>query len=95
MIVFKKSIHSGNTNEMDLDVTQEQIDAWEGGMLIQEAMPHLSVDEREFLMTGSTREDWDTMFPEEDEDEDDDDYEPEYDGQPDEAQEWHDFDPDC
>ncbi len=22
-------------------------------------------------------------------------YEPEYDGQPDEAQEWHDFDPDC
>ncbi len=23
------------------------------------------------------------------------DYEPEYDGQPDEAQEWYDFDPDC
>ncbi len=23
------------------------------------------------------------------------DYWPEYDGQPDEAQEWHDFDPDC
>lgn len=22
-------------------------------------------------------------------------YEPDYDGQPDEAQEWHDFDPDC
>lgn len=22
-------------------------------------------------------------------------YDPEYDGQPDEAQEWHDFDPDC
>jgi hypothetical protein len=28
------------------------------------------------------------LLPEEDEDED-------YDGQPDEAQEWHDFDPDC
>ena len=25
----------------------------------------------------------------------DSDYEPEYDGQPDEAQEWYDFDPDC
>jgi len=24
-----------------------------------------------------------------------DEYEYEYDGQPDEAQEWHDFDPDC
>jgi hypothetical protein len=23
------------------------------------------------------------------------DFEPEFDGQPDEAQEWHDFDPDC
>jgi hypothetical protein len=22
-------------------------------------------------------------------------YEPDFDGQPDEAQEWHDFDPDC
>lgn len=29
------------------------------------------------------------LAPEEDEDEDD------YDGQPDEAQEWHDFDPEC
>ena len=28
-------------------------------------------------------------------DEDEEDSEPEYDGQPDEAQEWHDFDPDC
>ena len=25
----------------------------------------------------------------------DEEYEPDYDGQPDEAQEWHDFDPDC
>lgn len=25
----------------------------------------------------------------------DEEYEPEWDGQPDEAQEWHDFDPDC
>ncbi len=36
--------------------------------------------------------DWDEAYEPEDEA-----YEPEYedDGQPDEAQEWHDFDPDC
>jgi hypothetical protein len=35
---------------------------WERGVLIQDAMPHLSPDEREFLMTGITPDEWaDTM----------------------------------
>lgn len=39
---------------------------------------------------------WDWSEPaESDEDEVEDEDEPEWDGQPDEAQEWHDFDPDC
>jgi hypothetical protein len=51
---------SGLAHEREIDVTQEQIDLWSGGALIQVAMPNLSRAEREFLMTGATQEEWDT-----------------------------------
>ncbi|MDC3304611.1 hypothetical protein OAV48_00695 [bacterium] len=37
---------------MKLDVTMHEYLLWREGMLIQEAMPNLSVVEREFLITG-------------------------------------------
>ena len=37
---------------------------WEGGKLIQNAMPFLDADRREFIMTGMTPAMWDEMFPE-------------------------------
>ncbi len=49
----------------EIDVTQSQIDAWKGGVLIQNAMPNVSEDDREFLMTGITPEEWDTHFSDE------------------------------
>jgi hypothetical protein len=50
---------SGMVNRMNLDVTVEQIEQWKGGDLIQDVMPHLSRDEREFLITGMTPDEWD------------------------------------
>ena len=47
---------------MEIEVTQEQLSSWESGTLIQNAMPHLSADEREFIMTGITPEEWDSAF---------------------------------
>jgi hypothetical protein len=47
---------------MEIDVTEEQLAAWRGGQLIQEAMPHLSADEREFIMTGVTPTEWKDAF---------------------------------
>jgi hypothetical protein len=35
--------------------------------LIQDAFPTLTADEREFILTGITSEEWDEIFPEEDE----------------------------
>jgi hypothetical protein len=32
------------------------------GELIQNAMPHLSADDREFVKTGITGEEWDQLF---------------------------------
>ena len=61
MLITKTSMLSGETRSLDLDITQDQIDLWEGGMVIQNAMPDLSVDEREFIMTGVTAEEWETM----------------------------------
>lgn len=62
MKITRTSMQSGIERTIDIDVTQEQIDAWEKGALIQNVMPHLSLDDREFLKTGITSEEWDEMF---------------------------------
>jgi len=59
MIITRQSILSKKISTMDIDVSHEQIAQWEGGMLIQNAMPHLCEDEREFIMTGITPDEWD------------------------------------
>jgi len=64
MIIEKTSPFSGNVNRMSIQVTQAQIDAWQGGELIQNAMPNVSADEREFIKTGITPEEWEETFGE-------------------------------
>tara|TARA_R110000824_G_scaffold35539_1_gene111289 strand:- start:47 stop:250 length:204 start_codon:yes stop_codon:yes gene_type:complete len=65
MQITRKSMMSGVTRTRNLPVTPEQIREWEGGMLIQNAMPHLSMTDREFVMTGVTDEEWQEEFAEE------------------------------
>lgn len=62
MLITKLSPISIKDHTREIDVTQSQLDAWKGGLLIQKAMPHLSADDREFLMTGITPEEWDCQF---------------------------------
>ena len=57
-----KSAISGNINTLDVAITHEQFSAWVDGALIQEAMPHLTASEREFLMTGITPKEWHEYF---------------------------------
>ena len=64
MLITKVSMLSGVTHTRDIDVTQEQLEAWAGGVFVQNAMPHLSVDDREFIKTGSTPEEWEDLFNE-------------------------------
>jgi hypothetical protein len=62
--VTRRSPRTGQHNTLDLPVTLEQIEAWRSRRkLVQEAMPHLTPDQREFLMTGYTAEDWAILFP--------------------------------
>lgn len=64
MKIIRVSKITGKTHEREIDVTSEQLYAWQNGMLIQNAMPNLSVDDREFIMTGTTPEEWDAAFSE-------------------------------
>ena len=67
MRITKRSMLSGETNTWDIDVTPEQLQAWRDGVLIQNAMPNLTPDEREFIMTGITPSEWEQEFGEEEE----------------------------
>ena len=59
---------SGVERTLDLNITQSMLADWESGTLIQEAMPQLNADEREFIMTGVTPEEWSKEFGDEDSD---------------------------
>jgi 7,8-dihydro-6-hydroxymethylpterin-pyrophosphokinase len=65
MIVTRKNIFTGVERSLDLDVTQEGLNRWKNGELIQNVFPHLSVDEREFLMTGILGEEWNELMEDE------------------------------
>lgn len=62
MLITRKSMLTGEERTLDLPVTEEQISRWQAGELIQNAMPHLTAGEREFIKTGITDEEWDAEF---------------------------------
>ncbi len=62
MLITRISAISNNKNTMDLDIDEYQLKQWQNGGLIQDVMPHLTADEREFIMTGITPEEWDATF---------------------------------
>ncbi len=65
MRVYMTSPRTGVQNSRDIDVTPEQWRKWRHGTNIQNVMPNLSPEDREFLMTGYTPEDWAAIFPSE------------------------------
>ena len=64
MQITRTNPFTGKTNTREIDVTYNQLDRWQGGELIQVAMPHLSADDREWIKTGITSESWNEMFDE-------------------------------
>lgn len=74
MIIAKKSQWSGELHERDIPITEQQYHDWQtSGTFVQDAFPLLSPDDREFLISGVTPEEWAAAFPPEDE------YDDEYD----------------
>jgi hypothetical protein len=58
MKITRQSLFTGKVRTLDLDIPQEGYEDWMGGELIQNALPDLSTDEREFLISGVTAEEW-------------------------------------
>lgn len=50
----------------EVGATNAQVFDWMDGTLIQEAMPDLSPDQREYIITGLTPEEWDEIFKDQD-----------------------------
>lgn len=68
MLVTRTSMLSGIKRTLDLPVTDEQCAAFERGALIQHAFPDLPADQREFILTGITAEEWSANFSDRPED---------------------------
>ena len=62
MQITRISPFSKTKTTLEIDVTREQLSRWQDGELIQNVMPHLTPDEREFIMTGITAQEWTAMF---------------------------------
>ena len=70
LYVERTSPLTGKTTAMVLDINQEQVNEWNNPnrtKLIQDIFPNLTDDEREFVMTGYTPEDWEKLGSMEDE----------------------------
>lgn len=70
--VTRKSQVSGKEHTVQVNTTPDKMQQWESMIpahrpLIQQFFPELSADEREFILTGITKEEWEEMFDGEDE----------------------------
>ncbi len=65
MIITRRSLVSGLTNSLDINITHQELQrVEEGNELIQRILPYLDAPEREFIKTGITPEEWTDIFGE-------------------------------
>ena len=63
MEITTTSSVTGNINTMFINITKEELSHYtKSGLCIQDALPHLTAEEREFLMTGITPAEWNELF---------------------------------
>ena len=65
--VTRQSVITRKINTMELPITQEHLDMYEtvGDILIQDAFPNLNAEQREFILSGITPQEWNDTFGEE------------------------------
>jgi hypothetical protein len=62
MKVTRTSIITGITRTVDLPITFDQLLRYEKGELLQNVFPDLTPNQREFIKTGITENEWDETF---------------------------------
>lgn len=56
--VIRPSILGGPVMAWDLNVTEDELIAWCRGLYAQDAFRNLNAEQREFIMTGITPDEW-------------------------------------
>jgi hypothetical protein len=68
MNITKISSLTGNEHTLNINITEDELirveNRYNSKELIQNIVPNLTMDEREFLMTGITNEEWIRVFGE-------------------------------
>jgi len=68
MLITRTSPISNTERTLDIPCTEEQLYDFEvNGTHIQHAMPNLSPDQREFILTGITDQEWNEVMGDEEE----------------------------
>ena len=64
MLIRKRSTMTGKLNTMNIPVTPVQFLVWcqDGSIKVQNAFPELNAGQREFLISGTTPEEWTAAF---------------------------------
>lgn len=64
MNITRTSAFTGITRTLDLPVTDQQLESYYGPrrLLIQDAFPNLTPDQREFIKLGVTEEEWNSVI---------------------------------
>ena len=66
MQIKRKSVITGTERVRDIPVNPDDLIAWEKGYgNIQDIMPYLNDNDREFILSGITPEEWNDLFSEE------------------------------
>ena len=65
MQVRRTSVYSGVTRTRELPITEEQMAAYRSGVNAQYAFSDLPAADREFIISGITKEEWDQCFKDE------------------------------
>lgn len=63
MNITRQHPFTGRITTKDLPITQDELNRWEAGEMVQNVWPNLSADDREFIISGIT--DWDEHILEE------------------------------
>ena len=66
--IIRTSPFTGTVSSMEIDMPedefQERFESWQRGVYIQDAFPMLNADQREFIKTGITPQEWADTFGE-------------------------------
>lgn len=74
MQVTRRCPFTGQFNTMNINCTEQQLISVANGIPVQEVMPEVSAEQREFIMSGITPDVWDSMFGEFEDSDFDEDY---------------------